>query len=144
MFGPGGAVLASRPRFLVLPHKRAVKDGRALERVLRAMRPAVETGNRRRMLELYFEFHRTIVEMSGHKRLAGMWSRLAVQTRLFLSMTDQLRHNLDELLSIHEPLAEAILAGKGEKAYRLASHHSQRDGTCLTASLARTGGEEGT
>lgn len=109
---------------------------KSLERVLRAMRSAVEAGNRKRMLELDFEFHRTIVEMSGHKRLAEMWSRLAVQTRLFLSMTDQFHHDLDGLLSIHEPLAEAILAGKAEKAFRLASHHSQRDGTRLAAALA--------
>jgi DNA-binding GntR family transcriptional regulator len=115
----------------------AEKDRRTLERVLRAMRSAVETGNRKRMLELDFEFHRTIVEMSGHKRLAEMWSRLAVQTRLFLTMTDQFHHDLDGLLSIHEPLAEAILSGKPEKAFRLASHHSQRDGTRLAAALAR-------
>ena len=109
---------------------------KSLERVLRAMRSAVEAGNRKRMLELDFEFHRTIVEMSGHKRLAEMWSRLAVQTRLFLTMTDQFHHDLDGLLSIHEPLAEAVLAGKAEKAFRLASHHSQRDGTRLSAALA--------
>ncbi|MEZ5775275.1 MAG: GntR family transcriptional regulator [Hyphomicrobiaceae bacterium] len=112
------------------------KDRRTLERVLRAMRSAVEAGNRKRMLELDFEFHRTIVEISGHKRLMEMWSRLAVQTRLFLTMTDQFHHDLDGLLSIHEPLAEAILAGKAEKAFRLASHHSQRDGTRLAAALA--------
>lgn len=104
----------------------ADKDRRALERVLRAMRSAVEAGNRKRMLDLDFEFHRTIVEMSGHKRLMEMWSKIAVQTRLFLTMTDQFHHDLDGLLAIHEPLAEAILSGKVEKAFRLASHHSQR------------------
>lgn len=117
------------------------KDRRTLERVLRAMRSAVETGNRKRMLELDFEFHRTVVDMSGHKRLSEMWSRIAVQTRLFLSMTDQFHHDLDGLLAIHEPLAEAILAGKAEKAFSLASHHSQRDGTRLAAVLAGSDGK---
>lgn len=114
---------------------------RSLERVLRSMRAAVATGNRKRMLDLDFEFHRTIVEMSGHKRLAETWARLAMQTRLFLSMTDQFHHDLDELLSIHEPLAAAILDGKAERAHRLASHHSQRDGTRLAAALAGTSAE---
>ncbi|MEZ5923256.1 MAG: GntR family transcriptional regulator [Hyphomicrobiaceae bacterium] len=122
---------------------RITEAGRkSLERVLRAMRSAVDAGNRKRMLDLDFEFHRTIVEMSGHKRLAEMWSRLAVQTRLFLTMTDQFHHDLDGLLSIHEPLAEAILAGKAEKAFRLASHHSQRDGTRLAAALAHSDEED--
>ncbi len=119
--------------------QRITEDGaRKLERVLRSMRSAVESDNRKRMLELDFEFHKTIVEMSGHKRLAEMWSRLAVQTRLFLSMTDQFHHDLDGLLSIHEPLATAILAGNAAKAYRLASRHTQPDGTQLEAALARS------
>ncbi|MFO1169885.1 MAG: GntR family transcriptional regulator [Hyphomicrobiaceae bacterium] len=119
--------------------KRIDEQGaRALDRVLRAMRSAVASGNRKRMLDLDFEFHKTIVEMSGHKRLGEIWSRLAVQTRLFLSMTDQFHHDLDGLLSIHEPLAKAILAGDAEKAYRLASRHTQPDGTQLEAALARS------
>ena len=113
------------------------KGARALERVLRAMQSAVHSDNRKRMLDLDFEFHRTIVELSGHKRLAETWSKLAVQTRLFLTMTDQFHHDLKGLLAIHEPLAEAIIAGKAEKAFRLASHHTQHDGTSLAAALAQ-------
>lgn len=108
---------------------------RALERVLQHMRGAVSARNRKRMLELDFEFHRTVVEMSGHTRLIELYTALQSQTRLFLTMTDQFHHDLDELLAIHEPLAKAIMDGDAERAFALASHHSEQDGKELAAAI---------
>ncbi|MFO1058321.1 MAG: GntR family transcriptional regulator [Dongiaceae bacterium] len=108
---------------------------RALEQVLKGMRSAVAARQRKRMLDLDFEFHRTIVEMSGHKRLIDVYARLEAQTRLFLTMTDRFHHNLDGLLAIHEPLANAIVKGDVERAFALASHHSEHDGKELAAMI---------
>jgi DNA-binding GntR family transcriptional regulator len=91
------------------------------------------------MLELDFEFHRTIVEMSGNRRLLDTWLKLEVQTRLFLKMTDQFHHDLRNLVSIHEPIAEAVIAGNADQAFALASHHSEPDGTRLAKTIAATG-----
>lgn len=108
---------------------------RSVERVLQLMRSAVASRNRKRMLDLDFEFHRTVVEMSNHKRLIDIYARLESQTRLFLTMTDRFHHDLDELLAIHEPLANAIMKGDAERAFALASHHSERDGKELAAAM---------
>ena len=108
---------------------------RALERVLKAMRSAVATGNRDRMLDLDFEFHRTLVEMSGHRRLVDIYAKLESQTRLFLGMAHEFHHDLDRLLALHEPLAQAVLAGDAKTAYALASQHSEEDGKKLAATI---------
>jgi len=115
---------------------RVSDDGRrAFERILRSMRDAVSSGNRRKMRELDFQFHRAIIEMSRHSRLIDAYTRLEVQTRLFLNMTDHFHHDLDGLLAMHEPIALAILAGDAESAYSLASHHSERDGERLAETI---------
>lgn len=123
--------------------QRMTDAGRkALEKVMRDMRAAAQAGNRKQMLDLDFQFHRTIVNMCEHRRLSDIYSALEVQTRLFLTMTEVLHHDLDEALAQHEPLAEAILAGDAERAFALASHHSERDAVELVNALfqdARTG-----
>ncbi|MCX8509268.1 MAG: GntR family transcriptional regulator [Rhodobacteraceae bacterium] len=123
--------LASR----LAAERRDAAGHKALTGILAQMRHAVAAGKRQQMLELDFRFHRTVVDMSGHKRLAEIYGTIEAQTKLFLSMTDQFHHDLDGLLAIHEPLAEAILTGDAERAFALASHHSQKDGTELVAVL---------
>lgn len=108
---------------------------RALERVLEQMRAAVAAGNRKRMIDLDFEFHRTIVEMSGHKRLVDIYAKLESQTRLFLSMAHECHHDLDRQMALHEPLAKAVLDGDPERAFALASHHSEQDGVDLAGEI---------
>lgn len=115
--------------------RRDVASQNALTGILAQMRRAVASGDRKQMLELDFRFHRTVVDMSGHKRLADMYATIAAQTKLFLSMTDQFHHDLDGLLAIHEPLAEAILAGETDRAYDLARRHSENDGMALVAAM---------
>ena len=107
----------------------------ALKSVLDQMRQAVHDGNRSQMLELDFEFHRRVLSMSGHKRLIEMYRQIEAQTKLFLSMTDRFHHDLDGLLAIHEPLATAILEGEADRAFDLASRHSEKDGMALVAAM---------
>lgn len=108
---------------------------RTLERIVADMRAAAKAGDRKAMLELDFQFHRAIVAMCGHKRLSAIYARLESQTRLFLTMTDILHHDLDDAIAHHVPLAEAVLAGDHEKARKLASGHSERDAIELVKAL---------
>ena len=115
---------------------RVNKDNRAeLERVLSAMRQAALSGQRKRLLDLDFEFHRTVVAMADHRRLMEIYARLESQTRLFLNMTDRYHHDLEALFHLHEPLATAILEGDEDRAFELASHHSENDGKALAAQI---------
>lgn len=110
---------------------------RTLERIMADMRKAAAAGNRKRMLELDFQFHRAIVAMCGHARLSEIYGKLESQTRLFMTMTDILHHDLDDAIAHHMPLGEAILAGDHQRAFELASHHCERDATELVKALFR-------
>lgn len=107
----------------------------ALNKVLDGMRRAAVEGDRKGMLDLDFQFHRTVIAMCDHKRLADVYAALESQTRLFLTMTEVLHHSLDESVALHSELAEAILSGDQDRAYELARHHTERDAKDLAAAL---------
>jgi DNA-binding GntR family transcriptional regulator len=126
--------------------ERITDSGRAeLKRALQSLRVGVLSGNRRRVMDLDFKFHRTIVELSGHRRLIDLYSVIEAQIRLFmtLTMTDRFHHDLTEVLSIHEPIAKAIAKGDGARAAELASRHNERDGQHLIAAMSAKAGTEG-
>lgn len=120
--------------------QRVTAHGRkTLERIMQSMRAAARAGDRKRMLELDFQFHRAIVNMSGHQRLLETYLKLESQTRLFMTMTDILHHDLDDALALHLPLGEAILAGDEQRSFELASGHSERDAVELVRALFQKG-----
>lgn len=111
-----------------LAAKRIDDAGRkSLDRVMQAMRKAIKAGNRAKLTELDLEFHRTVIEISGHRRLMEVYKRLESQTRLFLQLTDHLYANAGDILALHEPLAAAISEGNAEAAFLLANRHTDTD-----------------
>jgi len=123
--------------------RRAAERGsdtgrKTLERILYNMRAAAVDGDRKRMLDLDFQFHRAIVNMSGHRRLADIYANLAAQTRMFMAMTEVLHHDLDEAVAIHQPIAEAVISGDADAAFALSSSHTERDAVELIAALFKT------
>ncbi len=78
---------------------------------------------------------RAALKSLEHEGLVDVYARLEAQTRLFLNMTDQFHHDLDALLAIHEPIALAIIEGDADRAYPLASRHSEHDGERLAAAI---------
>ncbi len=86
---------------------------------------AAQAGDRAWLTELDFDFHRTVIEISGHRRLMEIYSRLESQTRLFLRLTEQSCPL--EIVALREPLANAICMGDAEAAARLASRHADAD-----------------
>jgi DNA-binding GntR family transcriptional regulator len=119
--------------------ERISDSGRVeLNRALQSLRVGVLSGNRRRVMDLDFKFHRTIVELSGHRRLIDLYNLIEAQIRLFmtLTMTDRFHHDLTEVLAIHEPIAKAIAKGDATRAAELASRHNERDGRHLIAAMS--------
>jgi DNA-binding GntR family transcriptional regulator len=111
-----------------LAAKRITASGRkALEDILQMMRSAAKSRNRKKLMELDFEFHRTVIEISGHRRLMDIYKKLEGQTRLFMRMTDQFHQNPFDIVSLHEPLAAAIGDGNADLAFQLASRHANAD-----------------
>ena len=119
-----------------LAAKRIDDKGRkALEALLQAMRSAAQTGNRARLTELDFDFHRTVIEISGHRRLMEVYSRLEGQTRMFLRLTDKFYQNPLDIIELHEPLVNAICNGDAETAFQLANRHADADAEDLIESM---------
>jgi DNA-binding GntR family transcriptional regulator len=125
-----GGLAAERAAARVTPAEQQV-----LRQILTEMEEAAAAGNRRRMLDLDFRFHRAIVDMCDHARLAQMYTNLETQTRLFLTMTEMLHHSLDDSVMLHRDLAEAIIAGDPDRAYKLGRRHSERDAKELASAL---------
>lgn len=121
-----------------LAAKRIDDDGRrALEKVLHAMRLAAEAGHRKKLIELDFEFHRTVIDISGHRRLMDIYNKLEGQTRMFLQLTDQFYHDPREIPGLHEPLVAAIVSGDAETAFQLAIRHADDDAEELVSSMSQ-------
>ncbi|MCX5518759.1 GntR family transcriptional regulator [Kaistia defluvii] len=119
-----------------LAAKRIDDNGRrALEALLQAMRTAAQSGNRARLTELDFDFHRTVIEISGHRRLMDVYSRLEGQTRMFLRLTDKFYQNPLDIIELHEPLVNAICNGDAEAAFQLANRHADADAEDLIESM---------
>ncbi|MBN9025755.1 MULTISPECIES: GntR family transcriptional regulator [Kaistia] len=119
-----------------LAAKRIDDQGReALEELLQAMRTAARTGNRARLTELDFDFHRTVIEISGHRRLMEVYNRLEGQTRMFLRLTDKFYHDPLDIIELHEPLVNAICSGDAEAAFQLANRHADADAEELIESM---------
>lgn len=118
--------------------RRMTAQGRrSLDKVMKAMAAAYDKGDFLRFIELDFEFHRIIVEESGHERLKANYHGLATQTRLFMRMVaDDLPDEIyDGLMEMHAALGRAIIEGRSELAATLASTHNNRTGPALEALL---------
>ncbi|MDX6750271.1 GntR family transcriptional regulator [Geminicoccaceae bacterium 1502E] len=108
---------------------------RQLETILEAMRKAVAAGDRDAAMETDWQFHRAVMEMSGHRRMQRIYAQLEAQTRMFLALSDTLHADLGHMLPLHEPLAGAIAAGEVARAQELAGHHTESDGRALIRHL---------
>jgi DNA-binding GntR family transcriptional regulator len=126
-----------------LAAKRIDDAGRkALGKILQSMRTAAEAGNRKKLMELDFEFHRTVIDISGHRRLMEIYERLEGQTRMFLRLTDRFYHDPRDIPGLHEPLVEAISNGDAEAAFQLAIRHADADAEELISSMSEAGRSE--
>jgi DNA-binding GntR family transcriptional regulator len=106
-----------------------------LQKLLEDLRNAAHRKDRRACMELDMAFHRFVVDLSGHKRLQQMYSQLEFQVRLFITLTESFHSNLNDMVTIHEPLVNAIVSGDAERAAMLSSNHNRSDGDALVEAL---------
>jgi len=123
-----------------LAAKRIDDAGRKqLTDIVKAMQAAASGGNRKKLMELDFEFHRAVIGISGHRRLMEIYERLEGQTRMFLRLTDRFYNNLHDIPTLHEPLVAAIIGGDADTAFQLAIRHADADAEELVSSMAPAG-----
>jgi len=93
-----------------------------LESILKAIEKAAQKKNVEKLISEDLRFHRTICELSNHRKLLDMWLTLEEQLRSFILLED-IYQGSDQLLQTHYPLLEAIKSGDGQLAEeRMRSH----------------------
>ena len=105
--------------------------------VLAKMRRAAQAGDRLAALDADFEFHHLIVSLSGHELLKEHYRLVEMKSRLFMMLTDGFYPDLTHLLSLHKPVASAILAGDSMRATSLAAQLNTADGERLVRKLTQ-------
>jgi len=84
-----------------------------------------------------FAFHRTIVDLAGHTRLAEQYRQVEQQVRLYIASTN-LYNEPDDWLQViehHRPLADALVERDPERAATEARLHNERFGKQLMAAM---------
>src|SRR6266550_3338474 len=97
---------------------------RALAGHLRRLKSAVVSGDHQKILDSDRAIHRAIVELSGHRRLQAAYQVIDMHTRLFMLLTEPAFPDLRTVISSHERLVAAIMAGDAGVAEALASVHN--------------------
>jgi DNA-binding GntR family transcriptional regulator len=81
--------------------------------------------------------HKTIVSLSGHRRLADQYVLVERQVRMYIASTNARLPNRQQVVQEHEGLVLAVARGNGDDAERLAREHSVYAGNDLVAHLQR-------
>jgi DNA-binding GntR family transcriptional regulator len=100
-----------------------------------SLRDAVRGGRRERIIKADFELHRTIIELAEHSRLLAQYQVIEKQTMMFFAMAGAFLQ-VQDYLDLHVQLIDAIRAGNGQAAERIASDHNTIDGAALVKKLA--------
>jgi DNA-binding GntR family transcriptional regulator len=72
---------------------------------------------------LNMQFHRKILDLSGHKRLSDTWKSLLAQTQMLSAMTTEFYTNLIDIRKSHETLLKALMTGNKEHNKKCFENH---------------------
>jgi DNA-binding GntR family transcriptional regulator len=88
--------------------------------------------------------HKTIVGITGHRRLIAQYKLIEQQVRHYIATSNAQIYDLHQIIDEHEPIVKAIVAGDAGRAERLAREHNAPEVKRLAAALAhRTGENDG-
>lgn len=106
-----------------------------LEKSYARLASACERRNRGQIADADFGLHKTIVQMSAHRRLAEQYQFVEQQIRIYIASSDSLIADPDAIAAQHRPIVDAILAGEAERAALLAEEHNMVEGEKLVNHL---------
>jgi DNA-binding GntR family transcriptional regulator len=111
----------------------------AFDRLLACCRAADANAdaNADAVAEADFALHKTIIDITGHRRLAKQYALIEQQVRMYIRSSDALVAEPAEIIDQHRPIVEAILAGDAEEAGRRSEAHNLQEGEKLAAFLRR-------
>ena len=103
-----------------------------------ALRVACEGTDRIAAAHHDFNLHKTIVRLSGHRRLLEYYEMIARQIQRYIFSSDALLRGDAELVEQHRPIVEAIIAGDAVLAEEESRKHNESEGTLLVTHLVET------
>lgn len=142
----------------VLYHLRAELEGFAVQSLMRreasppiaalqalvdAMRAAAQAEQLADLAEKDLEFHRLIVDSSGHRILAAVWAGMdgPIRARLYRSLTGPFAGELlGYTAESHQPIVDAMALGDSDHAVTAMKQHILETRRLIEKGLSRDGG----
>lgn len=92
-----------------------------LQKELEAFRHAAAKRDLKRYSHHDMEFHRLIVEAAGNELLSQLWNSVVLESRFIATIKQRIGESeLERLADAHQPILDAIQAGDGPRAGKLA------------------------
>jgi len=98
---------------------------------------AVATERRAAVAAADLTLHKTIVGITGHRRLIAQYKLIEQQVRRYIATSNAQIYDLHQILDEHEPIVKAIVAGDAVRAERLAREHNAPEVERFAGELAR-------
>ena len=98
---------------------------------------AVRSKRHAKVADADLALHKTIVSITGHQRLIDQYHLLEQQVRHYIVCSNALIMDLNQIVSEHEPIVEAIIDGDAELAETLARDHNAPEVERAAAAMAR-------
>lgn len=90
---------------------------------LSRLRALAEAGAVSELVEADLSFHLDICELSGNRKLLGLFSDLAGEVRMIIALIGQVYDDPVRLAEAHAPLLEALAAGDRDRLRDEVDHH---------------------
>ncbi len=103
----------------------SAKQKAGLSDLVAEMDRAIERADNRAYYELNLRFHDTAMEFAGHRRATQIYESLVKEAHLFRQRALDSVPSMRESNQEHAAILEAVAAGDGERARRLAEQHVQ-------------------
>src|SRR5215467_4553129 len=123
--------------------RRSAETVKALADAYERLETAVAAARRPAVAAADLALHKTIVAITGHRRLIGQYKLIEQQVRHYIATSNADVVDLHELLDQHQPIVRAIVAGDAARAERLAHDHNAPEVEKFAAEMARANERQG-
>ncbi len=117
--------------------RRTAQSLSALDAAFDRLVKAVEAERHPDVAEADLALHKTIVAITGHRRLIAQYRLLEQQVRRYILLSNALIVDLKQMIAEHEPIVRSIAACETERAERLARDHNAPEAEKAAAQLRR-------
>jgi DNA-binding GntR family transcriptional regulator len=117
-----------REAFEVLAARRILERGIACAPLwdhVRAMEAAAAAGDREALTAADEGFHRTLIRLSDHDLLLGLWNGLYLRIHQIMALRNTEGPPLGEIAANHPPIVRALESGDAPLAVRLIAEHTR-------------------